>query len=467
MFVRIRPEPKLTEDERKNYGNNLEYAAHFNNPGEVICAPGPSILGGLDPTDRDEFCKRHPESTDCPSPASENAENNDGASKLEKFDRLFFNRASTLEEYEFHDVFGPKHDNEHVFKEINPNDRITDSVFSGVNETMFGYGQTSSGKTHTVLGSDDVLMDSSNGSSTERSEYEKSKAKAGLGLIHFFVASLFNKRQREVEKRKTKFAPTVEVRCFEIFGDVMTDLIDDECLERARVSAEESNLNFSVKSDIIMLKTKKFKKRAVLVEDPYHCLDLLDDAVRNRKVGKSGLNQRSSRSHCVVQIEVTNAVEKTESSKVTRGTLTLVDLAGSEREDENPNANERTTTRVLNTSLSSLARLLRQLQKGSLNEADKRQSVLNKALFDYVQPTCGIFLIFCVNPLAYSVQHTASTLQMATDSKSIRHRRKTTFLKTSSRSNPQEMKLFALDYDSKGSKISNASSASSSAFPSV
>lgn len=98
----------------------------------------------------------------------------------------------------------------------------------------------------------------------------------------------------------------------------------------------------------------------------------------------------------------------------------MVDLAGSEREDENPFAHERANCRILNTSLSSLSRLFRQLQKGALSESDKRQSVLNRALFDYVQPSCGIFLLFCVSPLARSVCHTTSTLQMAEESKTIR-----------------------------------------------
>ncbi|CAD7975898.1 unnamed protein product, partial [Amoebophrya sp. A25] len=97
-----------------------------------------------------------------------------------------------------------------------------------------------------------------------------------------------------------------------------------------------------------------------------------------------------------------------------------------------------------NTSLSTLARLLRQLQRGALSEADRRQSVLNKALFDFVQPSCGIYLLFCLHPQAHSRSYTASTLQMAVDSKTIRHKRKQTFLKAPSKESG-ELRLFALD----------------------
>lgn len=80
------------------------------------------------------------------------------------------------------------------------------------------------------------------------------------------------------------------------------------------------------------------------------------------------------------------------------GTLTLVDLAGSEREFEGVSSDGRIGARILNTSLSQLNKLLRNLQAGQLSEADKRQGALNRFLFDYLSSGCGVAIIFCISP---------------------------------------------------------------------
>ncbi|CAK0848516.1 unnamed protein product [Prorocentrum cordatum] len=112
----------------------------------------------------------------------------------------------------------------------------------------------------------------------------------------------------------------------------------------------------------------------------------------------------------------------------TIGALTLVDLAGTEKEHENPSVQGKKSARLLNTSLSSLNRLLRKLQTGSLDESERRQSVLNKCLWEYLRPGCGIAMVFCVSPLARHRSITLSTLAMATDSKLIHNQRKSHYI---------------------------------------
>lgn len=65
---------------------------------------------------------------------------------------------------------------------------------------------------------------------------------------------------------------------------------------------------------------------------------------------------------------------------------------------------------------------------GSLDESERRQSVLNKCLWEYLRPGCGIALIFCVSPVARHRSIALSTLAMATDSKLIRSRRRSQFV---------------------------------------
>jgi hypothetical protein len=302
------------------------------------------------------------------------------------------NRGYILEEYEFPHVISPTDDNQALFDYLQGS-TLAESVCSGVNETLFAYGPTGSGKTHTIFG-----------------------ARREPGLLGFFVSSIFDQATHNIP------GSTVHLCCYEVVGDTLTDLLDTtDFVEQGLLQAAD------IVYDEIFLKTYKCKYQIVCADGPDACMRLLDGARANRTAGVSSANATSSRSHAVVQIFVQNPNARAGSASV--GALTLVDLAGAERENENPSVNGQKTARLLNTSLSSLNRLLRKLQTGSLGESERRQSVLNKCLWDYLRPGCGIGLIFCVSPLWEHRGLSLSTLAMATDSRLIRSRRKSQFIK--------------------------------------
>lgn len=290
-------------------------------------------------------------------------------------------RGTVIEEFPFSRVF--TEDNLSVFHAINDysmnmrNKCLVDSLFQGANETLFAYGQTGSGKTHTIFGE-----------TTKRP-----------GLLHMFIQDLFAVKYERRHAAKVD----ISLRCFEIFGESLVDLIDE---------------NMGPETEIF-LKTARFRFQTVRVDTVHQCLEMLRTAEEARTIGESSCNNRSSRSHCVVQFEVTE-LQNANPEAYTKGTLTFVDLAGSERANVDTRACNSLSMRSLNSSLASLVRLLRQLQRGELHESERRQSVLNKLVFDYVQPTCGIWLIFCISQLKEHREHTVSTLQLATDSRNIR-----------------------------------------------
>eukprot|EP00397_Hematodinium_sp_SG-2012_P024510 GEMP01025531.1.p1 GENE.GEMP01025531.1~~GEMP01025531.1.p1 ORF type:complete len:399 (+),score=70.33 GEMP01025531.1:472-1668(+) len=203
----------------------------------------------------------------------------------------------------------------------------------------------------------------------------------------------------------------IRLRCFEIFGESLLDLLDADLGPQT----------------VIFLKTSRFKYQTVAVESAQECLQLLFRAEQERSKGETNCNSRSSRSHCVAQFDVLKHGHGL--NKYTKGTFTFVDLAGCER----AGPTDKTTSKVsrqLNASLSSLIRLFRQLQLGDLRETERRQSVLNKLIFDYVQPSCGIWILFCISREAEYRDYTLSTLQLASDSRNIRlAQQKQTFLK--------------------------------------
>mmetsp|Transcript_72950 Transcript_72950/g.117615 ORF Transcript_72950/g.117615 Transcript_72950/m.117615 type:complete len:759 (-) Transcript_72950:51-2327(-) len=309
--------------------------------------------------------------------------------------RVCCHRGYILEEYEFSRVFGPEDSNSRLFHDLQ-GPALTSSVFNGVNETLFAYGQTGSGKTHTIFGT-----------------------RQDAGLLQLFVRRIFD--QAELSP-----GSTVHACCYEVLGDSLTDLVDSQAkIARGLLQAED------VVYDELFIKTQRCRYQIVRVGCMETCLSLLQDAAVRRTAGISSCNMNSSRSHAVVHLFVQNpASEVSDGGMIPSsiGALTLVDLAGTEKEHENPSERGRKSARLLNTSLSSLNRLLRKLQTGSLDESERRQSVLNKCLWEYLRPGCGIALIFCASPLLRHRTMTLSTLAMATDSKLIHSQRKSQFI---------------------------------------
>lgn len=81
---------------------------------------------------------------------------------------------------------------------------------------------------------------------------------------------------------------------------------------------------------------------------------VLEQAARHRSVGKTEMNERSSRSHSVfcLHLKATNAAQ----GICLKGTLSLVDLAGSERLDRSgATGDQLKETVAINKSLSALA----------------------------------------------------------------------------------------------------------------
>ena len=96
---------------------------------------------------------------------------------------------------------------EHIFADSATNQQVYDqqcsdivqSVMDGYNGTIFLYGQTKSGKTYTMLGSDDQP-----------------------GLLHYALRDVFLKRA----ELKDKFGIKVYISYLEIYNEVLIDLLN-------------------------------------------------------------------------------------------------------------------------------------------------------------------------------------------------------------------------------------------------
>ncbi|ERE90578.1 kinesin heavy chain isoform 5A-like protein [Cricetulus griseus] len=192
--------------------------------------------------------------------------------------------------YVFDRVFPPNTTQEQVYHACAM--QIVKDVLAGYNGTIFAYGQTSSGKTHTMEGKlhDPQLM----------------------GIIPRIARDIFN----HIYSMDENLEFHIKVSYFEIYLDKIRDLLD---VTKTNLSVHED------KNRVPFVKgcTERF------VSSPEEILDVIDEGKSNRHVAVTNMNEHSSRSHSILLINIKQ--ENTETEQKLSGKLYLVDLAGSEK----------------------------------------------------------------------------------------------------------------------------------------
>eukprot|EP01035_Chromulina_nebulosa_P017350 gene17350-22897_t len=193
--------------------------------------------------------------------------------------------------FSFDKVFGFESTQQEVFEETAV--PLVKDVLNGYNATIFAYGQTGTGKTHTMEGNirDPELK----------------------GIIPRVVEALFD----GVGETDDNIEFTFIVSYVEIYMEKIRDLLDDTKLKN----------NLSVREDKIkgLYIAGVTEEYVTSVEE---LLEIMSAGAHNRATAATGMNEGSSRSHSVFTITVSQLDTKTKASK--SGKLVLVDLAGSE-----------------------------------------------------------------------------------------------------------------------------------------
>ncbi|MCO5550527.1 hypothetical protein L7F22_004014 [Adiantum nelumboides] len=140
-------------------------------------------------------------------------------------------------------------------------------------------------------------------------------------------------------------------------------------------------------------------------------LELMSLGHKNRAVGSTAMNERSSRSHSVLTVHV-KGIDKT-SRDVFRGCLHLVDLAGSERVDKSDVTGDRLReAQHINKSLSALGDVIAALAQKS-QHIPYRNSKLTQLLQDSLGGQAKTLMFVHVSPDEDSYGETISTLKFA------------------------------------------------------
>jgi kinesin family protein 3/17 len=157
---------------------------------------------------------------------------------------------------------------------------LVESVLEGYNGTMFAYGQTGCGKTHTMMGPAHAL----DPESTERDL---------RGIIPRAVRHIFG--FIDAADKEIKFL----VRCsyLEIYNENILDLLGTKSKNDNHLQIKEDpNKGIFVKD-----------LTTVIVKSVPELERMLFAGMKNRKVGETAMNKDSSRSHSIFTIYIETA----------------------------------------------------------------------------------------------------------------------------------------------------------------
>uniref|UniRef100_A0A0V0IT22 Putative kinesin-1-like n=1 Tax=Solanum chacoense TaxID=4108 RepID=A0A0V0IT22_SOLCH len=254
--------------------------------------------------------------------------------------------------FTFDKVFMPEASQEDVFVEIS---QLVQSALDGYKVCIFAYGQTGSGKTHTMMG---------NPESAENK-----------GLIPRTLEQVFETRQ-SLQAQGWKYE--MQVSMLEIYNETIRDLLSGFDTSRP----ENGGKQYTIKHDANG-HTHVSDLTVVDVQSSSKVSSLLRRAAQSRSVGKTQMNENSSRSHFVFTLRISGVNESTEQQ--VQGILNLIDLAGSERLSKSGSTGDRLKeTQAINKSLSSLSDVIFALAK-----KEEHVPFRNSKLTYLLQPCLG------------------------------------------------------------------------------
>jgi len=268
---------------------------------------------------------------------------------------------------------------------------IIESVMEGYNGTVFAYGQTGTGKSHTMQGD------------AEPPEMR--------GIIPNSFEHVFNAIKADQTKEFL-----VRASYLEIYNEEIRDLLGKD-------SKSKLELKETPEKGVFVKDLNTFVVRNV--EEIDHVMNV---GQRNRTVGSTLMNQDSSRSHSIFTITIETSEPDPadpKKNKIKAGKLNLVDLAGSERQGKTGATGERLKEATkINLSLSALGNCISALVDGKSSHVPYRDSKLTRMLQDSLGGNTKTVMVATMGPADYNYDESISTLRYANRAKNIKNKPK-------------------------------------------
>ncbi|KAK0713627.1 P-loop containing nucleoside triphosphate hydrolase protein [Lasiosphaeria miniovina] len=257
------------------------------------------------------------------------------------------------------------------------------ALFQGLDVTLFAYGVTGTGKTHTMRGGLKL---------------------AERGVIPRLLSNVFRRGKKIAKDTNGETSVDVALSYYEIYNDKVFDLLEPP--EKRTPSG-------------LPLREKDGKTVVVGLSERA-CEDLKDferlyiESNMNRVTAATKLNAHSSRSHAILRVKVT----QTTGDVVRESTASAIDLAGSEDNRRTENGKERLVeSAAINKSLFVLSQCIDAISRGD-KRVPYRESKMTRILS--LGQNSGItVMILNLAPLRSYHLDTLSSLNVSSRAKRI------------------------------------------------
>jgi centromeric protein E len=308
--------------------------------------------------------------------------------------------------FAFDAVFGANSTNMDTFE--NAAKPIVDDCLNGYNGVIFAYGQTSSGKTHSMYGSE-----------------------SELGMIPQAMKHIFD----HIKNSHREWL--LRITFLEIYNEQLFDLLNPDTPSANLVIHAEKMDNVLVKN------IKEGVVRSEKVVRRY-----LAEGNHNKHVAATAMNARSSRSHAVFTMVIeSKEIEQQDAGKgenkiaghktslqekgqvVTVSYLYMVDLAGSERVNKTQaTGSTRNEGTYINKSLLTLMRVIQELANNSKKKGKffvpYRDSKLTRLIKLGLGGNSKLSILCCITPGVDHIDESMSTIRFGSNARKITNKSK-------------------------------------------
>ena len=297
--------------------------------------------------------------------------------------QLLLDNIFVPQSFKFDKIFTKEITSEKIYLDICQD--VIKSFIKGINGTIFVYGQTTSGKTYTMLGNVDYP-----------------------GILPCSLKNLFDLLEKEKKEKNLSF--NLYCSYIEIYNEIIHDLIGDS----TGCKIVEDN-----KYGLIVPEAQK-----ICINSFEEGIQLKDIGEEKRQYKDTIINDYSSRSHTIFQLYLETTIQDNKNNTLRNkySLLNLVDLAGSERinKDERYINNNNNETGYINKSLFALSNVINKLSENKNNYIPYRDSKLTRLLSVALGGGSLVTIICNISPSANNFFQTVSTLRFANRAKNIK-----------------------------------------------
>lgn len=308
---------------------------------------------------------------------------------------------------------------------------LVSNCLEGYNATVLAYGQTSSGKTYTImgesLGASAVVHDQSAAGIIPRAfddMFRRLEAKSKQQRRQKRQSSSLNRTAENSQERSSgdgePAAPSsvgdssdsepsyaIKLQFLELYGEEIRDLL------LANQHATSTHHKLTIRE--VDGEPEVLGATQQVVQTPQEALMALNHGMVRRVTGATAMNSSSSRSHAILTV----LIEQQTPTRIQSSKFQFVDLAGSERQKRTGAQGQRLREGIdINKGLLVLGNVISALASNS-SFVPYRDSKLTRMLQGSLGGNHKTLMIACVSPAPVNLEESLNCLRYANRAKNI------------------------------------------------